>query len=109
MRQRFRVLWVLCAIVGFPGEAAVRLKMQTVSSPSELHAGPLLRKTPHRSHFVAELKIAPGPRIIQEWKDRGIRVAGHIPPSAVVLSVPDGADPRVPGLRWVARLAPPIK
>jgi len=104
MLQKFRVLCVLGAMVGFPGAAAVRLKVRAVSSAADLHAGPLLRKTPHRSHFLAEMESAPALWTIQEWKRRGIRVTGHIPPSGVVLSAPDNADLRVPGMRWAARL-----
>src|SRR5437763_5026154 len=105
MAQGFRALCVFAAMAVFTATGAVRLKVRSVSSAADLHAAPLLRKTPHRSHFLAEMESSPGSRVIHEWQRRGIRVTGHIPPSAVMLSVPDGAEIQVPGMRWAGRLS----
>jgi hypothetical protein len=105
MGRTLRVLAALVALVQLPAAAEVRLKVRTIAGPAGLHAGPLLRKSVHRSHFVVEMEHAPSPLTIMEWQRRGIRVAGHIPPSAVVVSAPDGADLRVQGMRWSGRLS----
>jgi len=80
MGRKFRVLCVFVLAAGFAATAEVRLKVRTLSSAADLHRAPLLRKTPHRNHFVAEMEAFPSPRAIQEWRRRGIRVTGYIPP-----------------------------
>ena len=105
MGKRIPALVALVTLIQLPAAAEVRLKVRTIAGPASLHAGPMLRKSPHRSHFLVEMERAPGSSTIQEWQRRGIRVAGHIPPSAVVVSVPDGANLRVPGIRWSGRLS----
>jgi len=93
------------ALAALPASAEVRLKTRILRGPGDLHAGILHRKTVGRSHLLVELDAPPGAPVIAEWRRRGIRVAGRVPPSAVVLSVPDGADLQAPGLRWAARLS----
>jgi hypothetical protein len=89
MKQRLRILWMLAAMAAIP---------------ADLQPAPLLRKMPGRSHILVRMDRPPDAAAVQQWKSRGIRVAGHIPPHAVVLSAPDGADVRVPGVTWTGRL-----
>jgi predicted Zn-dependent protease len=105
MGLKLRILIVWMALAALPATAEVRLKTRILRGPGDLHAGILHRKTVGRSHLLAELDAPPGAAVLAEWMRRGIRVAGRVPPFAVVLSVPDGADLRAPGLRWAARLS----
>src|SRR5215472_11485492 len=100
MRQPLLVLWILTTILGVPAEAQWRLKTHRVAAPGT--SAPLVRKTPGRSHIVVEMRGMPGAAVVQEWKSRGIRVVGTLPPSGLVLSTPDGADLRGSGVRWTA-------
>ena len=71
-----RILTVWMVVAGLPLPAA------------PLH---LQRKTPGRSHVLVKMDRRPDAARLEDWNRRGIRVAGYVPPAAVVLSVPDGA------------------
>src|SRR5215467_954742 len=100
---RLRILCFVAAVAGIPALGEVRLKTRTLAGPADLRSAPLVRKTRNRSHVLVQMDQAPSASTIRLWNGRGIQVAGHIPPSAVVLSVPDGSDFRAPGVRWAGR------
>ena len=81
----------------------VRMKGRVAAGPQDLHPGSLQRKN-FISHFLVEMAQVPGREAIAEWNRRGIRIAGVIPPAAVILAVPDSADVGLPGVLWASRL-----
>src|SRR5579872_3587502 len=103
-RKKIVVLFVLAVLAAIPTNAAVRLKTGKVTGPGGLHPRGLRRKTLNRSHYLVEMAAPADRETLAAWKRRGIRVSGVIPPSALILSVPDGATPAQPGLLWSARL-----
>ena len=105
MGQRLPILGILAAMVGVPAGAEVHLKTRTIAGRADLREAPLVRRTSRRSHILVEMDAPPAATTVEAWKRRGIRVAGYVPPSAVVLSAPDGADLRAPGVRWMGQLS----
>ena len=106
MRQHLKLLsavWIACAAI--PAGAEIRLKTRTLRGAADLRAGSWLRKTPGRSHILVEMERHPAPETLAQWRRRGIRLAGHVPPSGVMLSVPDGVDIQAPGVRWAGHLS----
>jgi hypothetical protein len=104
MAQRWRVLCLLAGLGVTPAAAQVRLKTRTIAGPEDLRAGTLLRRTSRR-HLLVELDAARAAAIQHEWKRRGIRVVGQIPPSAAIISTPDRVNVDAPGVRWSGRLS----
>src|SRR5690349_21153775 len=103
-RDRLQITCMILIMLGLPIYGAVRMNHRLVEGPADLHAGALQRKTLHRSHYLVEMRGRPQAKWIAQWAGRGIRVTGAIPPSAVMVSVPDGADPVLGGVLWASRL-----
>ena len=105
MSGGLRILSIAMALAGVSAMAEIRLKTRTLRGPADLPTGALQRKTAGRSHALVEMDGRPGAETVAQWKRRGIRVVGHVPPAGVVLSVPDGVEVEVPGMRWAGRLS----
>ena len=101
---RLRSLGYLLAILAVPAAGAVRLQHRTITGPRDVHAGPLLRKSANRAHYLVELKGRPDVLTRLEWSARGIRLTGEVPPGGVLVSAPDGVDFGIDSVKWAARL-----